>query len=440
MKLLGDYKFDLSGDIHIEIVDDYYVIIFKNTHKYLVLNKSQYHCFLEFKDGKDIQEVYEKSNEYIEGSEYSNLLSDIYWANSFSKPKQTINPDQLEVKYDITYQCNTKCSHCFLPDFPGMEEVNLDTWMKISDKIFDHIDYKPYLCISGGEPLLFADMLKKLIEYVYPKVESIALLTNGFIISDWIIENNYEMLDFFMKHIETFQISLDGYDEETYDKIRGKGNFKRLLNTIKYLNSIGKSMSLHATVSEQNIKSIEEHFIDFVTKNDLYGPGKNHFSFSLVRPLGRGKTLERNGQIITGIEFERFLYRLQEKINEIYPPNIMKTDDLLTGTLCSVARQISVAPNGLCYLCGISATESTCNLLVDDFEEIQQKYKALRESMEQKNIKKCNSCELFGFCFGRCRVVNKMETGSYTNVICKEEEKKEFYRAMVREKVVGVPF
>ncbi|WXR62604.1 radical SAM protein [Peptostreptococcaceae bacterium AGR-M142] len=438
MELTNDYKFKINGDVHIQSVEEYYVLIFKDTHKYLVVNNDQYNAFEKLKEGKEVGIVFENTN--IDEELYINLLSDIFWANTYEEPKKLTDPDQFEIKFDITYDCNTRCSHCFLPDFPGMNEISLEKWKKISDKIFDNIDYKPYMCISGGEPLLFSDMLKELIEYIYPKVESIALLTNGFIISDWIDSGNKEMLDFFTNHIETFQISLDGYDEETFDKIRGKGNFKKLVNTVKYFNSIGKPMSLHATVSKENIKSIEDNFLNFVTEHDLYGPEKNHFSFSLVRPLGRGKDLEKKGDILNGIQFEKFLYGVQEKINEKYPENLMKTDDLLTGTLCSVGRQISVAPNGLCYLCGISATEPTCNLLEDDFSYIKDKYKKLRESMEQKNIEACNDCELFGFCFGKCRVINKLETGSYTKINCDDAQKEEFYRAMVREKVVGVPF
>lgn len=442
MELTYDYKFNLTQPIHVEKVDEHYVIIFKDTHKYIVVDQQGHEIFQKLRDNKSVGETFEDLQLKEKETEYTDLLSDIYWGNSNTQMKSKIDPNQMEIKFDITYQCNTKCSHCFLPEFKEMNEneIDISRWKKICDKIFDNIEYKPFLCISGGEALLFPDKVRELIEYVYPKVESIALLTNGFVISDWIEQKNQDMLDFFVSHIETFQISLDGYDEETYEKIRGKGNYRRLLNTIKYLNSIKKPMSLHATVSQENMKEIEDHFLEFVQEHDLYGKGKNHFSFSLVRPLGRGRDLEKNNQIVSGPEFEHFLTRMQKAINQIYPPNLMKTDDIISGTICSAARQISVAPNGLCYLCGISSGEPLCNILEEDFQEIVERYKKLREAMDQKHMEICSDCELKGFCFGHCRVINKIDTGSYTNTICGKEEKEEFYRLMVREKTVGVPY
>lgn len=440
MKLDENYIFKLDN-IKIKKIDDYYVLIFLDTHKYLVLTNSQYISFNMLLNKKTIVDTYNEQK-VLNLQEYNNLLSDIFWANNglYSKPFKLEDADNIEIKYDITYKCNTNCSHCFLPSFNSMKEIGISEWKKISDNIFSNINYKPYICISGGEPFLFPDMLRELIEYIYPKVSSIAILTNGFVISDWIDAKNYDMIDFFIKHIDAFQISLDGYDKETYENIRGKGNFRKLINTITYLDSIDKKMNLHATVSMENIDNIKNNFIDFVKKYNLYGKGKHHFSFSLVRSLGNGEKLNKEGKIINGVDFEKFLFYMQEKINKFYPKNLLNTDDLLSGTNCSVARQVCVAPNGLSYLCGISTSEPIADLINDDFKLVIKKYKEIREKMDQKNMLQCKGCELAGFCFGRCRIVNKMMTGSYNETICTENEKEEFYRSIIREKIVGVPY
>lgn len=199
-------------------------------------------------------------------------------------------------------------------------------------------------------------------------------------------------------------------------------------------------MSLHTTVSKNNMKAIEENFVDFVTSHNLYRNDINHFSFSVVRALGNGKTMDDHGEICTTLEYEMFLSRLQQTINEHYPAKFLENDDTISGTICSAGTQLTVSPNGMCYLCGLVSDDPLFNILTADFNEVKEKLKSLRKELDQENIVECKECELKGFCFGRCRVNNRMETGSYTKVKCNEEVKEEFYRSIVREKTLGLPY
>lgn len=437
MNLTGDYIFDIEN-YFIKQVDAYYVVLFKNTYKYLVLTENMLKWFDELSNKKTIGQVFIDFNLNGKNEEYLEFLSDLYWAQT-KKENDEVTPE-LAIKYDMTFKCNTNCAHCFVPEFAIMDELCLDDWKFISDKILNNLDYKPVLAISGGEALLFNTKLKKLIDYIRPRIEEITLLTNGFILSDWIDRNDNENLDYYIKNIDFFQISLDGFDEVTYDNVRGKGNFKKAVNTIKYLNSIDKPMSLHATISKNNMKAIENHFVEFVTKHNLYRNDINHFSFSVVRALGNGKNMDENGEICTTLEYEMFLSRLQQKINEYYPKKFLENDDIISNTICSAGTQVTVSPNGICYLCGLVSDDPLSNLLEDDFNEIKHKLFKLHKDLDQKNIEECSECELKGFCFGRCRVNNREETGSYIKVNCNEDVKEEFYRSIVREKILGLPY
>ncbi len=423
----------------IKQVDDYYVVLFKDTYKYLVLTEEMLQWFNELSKKKTIGQVFMDFNLGDKNEEYLDFLSDLYWAKIERKKKEETG--ELAIKYDMTFKCNANCAHCFLPPFTNTNELSLEDWKLISDKILNNLDYKPVLAISGGEALLFNDKVKQLIDYIRPRIEEITLLTNGFIFSDWINNNDKENLDYYIKNIDFFQISLDGFDEVTYDNVRGKGNYKRAINTIKYLNSIDKPMSLHTTISKNNMKAIEEHFVEFVTKHNLYRNDINHFSFSVVRALGNGKDMEENGEICTTLEYEMFLSRLQRRINEHFPKKFLENDDIISHTICSAGTQLTVSPpNGVCYLCGLVSDDPLCNILEDDFNAIKEKLFKLRKDLDQKNIKECDECELKGFCFGRCRVNNRVQTGSYTKVKCNEDMKEEFYRSIVREKTLGLPY
>ena len=437
MNLTGDYIFDIEN-YFIKQVDDYYVVLFKDTYKYLVLTEEIIQWLNELSKKKTIGQVFMDFNLGDKNEEYLEFLSDLYWAQTKKEKKEVAR--ELAIKYDMTFKCNANCAHCFLPSFTNTNELSLEDWKLISDKILNNLDYKPVLAISGGEALLFNDKVKQLIDYVRPRIEEITLLTNGFIFSDWINNNDKENLEYYIKNIDFFQISLDGFDEVTYDNVRGKGNYKRAVNTIKYLNNIDKPMSLHTTISKNNMKAIEEHFVAFVTKHNLYRNDINHFSFSVVRALGNGKSMEENGEICTTLEYEMFLSRLQRRINEHYPKKFLENDDIISGTICSAGTQLTVSPNGMCYLCGLVSDDPLSNILEDDFNEIKEKLFKLHKDLDQKNIKECSECELKGFCFGRCRVNNRLETGSYIKVNCNDDVKEEFYRSIVREKILGLPY
>ncbi|MBQ3420593.1 MAG: radical SAM protein [Romboutsia sp.] len=437
MELTEDYIFNLKEGYVKRKVDDYYVVIFKNTHKYIVLDKNSNVWFEALETGDSIGDVYKKFSLDSVEEVYLDFLSDLYWALIKNEPKE--KSTEISLKFDLTYRCNTNCIHCFLPEFPNMKELNLEEWKTISNKFFNALPYKPSIAISGGEALIRNSMLKSLISYIRPKAQEITLLTNGFILSDWIEEKNAD-LDFYLENIDFFQISMDGFDEETYDEVRGKGKFRKIVNTIKYLNDKNKPAEYHITVSNQNMDNIEKNFVKFVKENNLYKENFNHFNISLVQPLGNAKDMERKGLLCSKLDYEKFLFRLQTNINKVFPPKFIDKNTTVNNSICSVGNQISISPNGLCYLCGVVLGEPVCNVLEDDVNDILKRFANIREKLDQKNIAECKDCELLGICTGGCRVNNKRKTGKLTTVNCTDERKEEIYFSLVREEILGVPY
>lgn len=125
----------------------------------------------------------------------------------------------------VTERCNLSCKHCAAeasnPD--GIEYFNTIEMKKILDKI---MDCKPEtLVITGGEPLLRDDIFE-IMRYAKSRGEvGINLMTNGTLISESNIEEIAELVD-------TIDISIDGYDEESCSHIRGTGVFDRVLKNI----------------------------------------------------------------------------------------------------------------------------------------------------------------------------------------------------------------
>lgn len=139
-------------------------------------------------------------------------------------------PEHIAI--DITNRCNMKCLHCFNRsenDENGLLRNEL-TNQEIKNFIADVAALAPpSFCICGGEPLLKYDMIKYALENINNQITSISLVTNGFLMN---MERAQELASL---GINTIQISLDGANFQTHEKLRGvKGAFQHAVNAINY--------------------------------------------------------------------------------------------------------------------------------------------------------------------------------------------------------------
>lgn len=165
----------------------------------------------------------------------------------------------MKLVWDITNKCNLKCKHCGAVKLTNENETINKDWRKIIDYCKDFVD-----CISllGGEPLLYPE-IEKVIEYANLNGMDVFLITNG--------QSDIKKLDNIMKHdISSIMVSIDGL-EETNDKIRGIGSWKKAMNSLNHLVNINKN-KVRKTLLGVNIvinKLNSNEIIDFIesTKN-----------------------------------------------------------------------------------------------------------------------------------------------------------------------------
>ena len=167
--------------------------------------------------------------------------------------------------------CNLACTHCFVSCSP----TNHTHEMMTLDEILPYLEEGAGLGVkeyyfTGGEPFLNREMeaiLAKTLEYGPASV-----LTNGLLLDPdrcarlaSIAEGSEYSLD--------FRVSMDGYNAETNDPIRGEGTFERILRGISNLYEAGLNPVITVTeVHDEN---------GTVT-------GKERF-FELLRELGIDK-------------------------------------------------------------------------------------------------------------------------------------------------------
>lgn len=97
------------------------------------------------------------------------------------------------------------------------------------------------ITLSGGEPCMHKD-INDIIKFAYDHNLKVRILSNGTLMTDKWIED-------YSKYIDSIQISVDGFSEETNSAIRGRGNFEKSLHAIDQFVLHGVNTSVAVTPS-----------------------------------------------------------------------------------------------------------------------------------------------------------------------------------------------
>lgn len=185
------------------------------------------------------------------------------------------DPPGPVVIWNLTRRCNLTCKHCYAlavdKEFPG--ELSTEEAFRVLDDLKDF--RVPAVILSGGEPLLRADMhaiarrAKALGLYT-------ALSTNGTLIGpgdmDEIEDVGYDYIG----------ISLDGL-RETHDRFRRlDGAFDASLDAVRLSVARGLKVGLRFTMTQDNAHELDA-MLDL-----LDAEGVERFYFSHLNYAGRG--------------------------------------------------------------------------------------------------------------------------------------------------------
>jgi len=152
---------------------------------------------------------------------------------------------------EITSRCNLACVHCMRD-----RSIHTDLPLKLVRKILDEL--KPYgihnVSFTGGEPLVHPQF-KEIIREVVKRDYVLSLVTNGLKLP--------EFADFFAQpevrgKVERVCVSLEGADEKTHEKVRGKGTWKKAMSGILALKARELPLAVKFTITAWNYRQLEE--------------------------------------------------------------------------------------------------------------------------------------------------------------------------------------
>jgi len=160
----------------------------------------------------------------------------------------------------ITRHCNLACSHCWVECSPasrlkhvnvGLIKETISLWVEAGINT---------LCISGGEPLTHPRWQEILTHCAqFPTIHHLRLQTNGTLLTPKIVDTLANPV-FDCLHL---QISLDGAQPDTHDRVRGKGNFEKTMNGLQLLSDAGLASRTTVSFTEMrhNVEDLPQLFV-----------------------------------------------------------------------------------------------------------------------------------------------------------------------------------
>jgi ubiquinone/menaquinone biosynthesis C-methylase UbiE/sulfatase maturation enzyme AslB (radical SAM superfamily) len=179
-----------------------------------------------------------------------------------------IQPHALEELWFHTgTRCNLKCLFCLEGAGPAEDRLEQLTLRDVMPYIHeaDAMGVRQF-SFTGGEPFVNPEFME-ILDYALERRPCL-ILTNG----TGPLQHKYDELKKLQskKHSLSFRISLDSADSEKHDRFRGKGNFKKALQSLKALHEMGFEISVARHMEEaENTPRVNEKYMEVFAQYGL---------------------------------------------------------------------------------------------------------------------------------------------------------------------------
>lgn len=331
----------------------------------------------------------------------------------------------------LTNGCNMHCPHCYMYAGNKLDsEMTTDEVKSVLNayRKSGGMDVK----LTGGEIALRKDLID-IIVYGDSIGLRIDLLTNGTL---W----KKSMIEKVVPHINSVQISIDGYNEVENAKVRGIGNFEKALRAVDTFVHCGAIVKVAITANySPDINNKVEEFANFAKElKQKYRDYKFDVDVATGLLPGRyGKLSERET-----VEYEQATLEINNRYIECSDVRnaayIKRHRSGIVLTNCSYGYP-TIAANGDVHFCPVTAmTQPIANIRTMPLDEIMDMCKRAHEMSETKNLEPCNHCELKAICGGDCRLnFRDLKLANVMNVKaprreCNSQIKEKFYDIMIQ--------
>ena len=160
--------------------------------------------------------------------------------------------------------CNIACTHCFISCSPKNHSHEMMTYDEVEKRLDEAalLGVREYY-FTGGEPFMNRDMIRILERTL--KQGPASVLTNGMLLKLELCRDLRRLFDESRYSLD-IRVSLDGFDRDTHDAIRGRGVWDKVMTGLRNLAEVGLNPVLTVTEAADGIGTSEGRvrFLDLI--------------------------------------------------------------------------------------------------------------------------------------------------------------------------------
>jgi len=247
---------------------------------------------------------------------------------------------QRGIDLNFNNACNLKCEYCFTNSPKGdhvKEELPIDLVADIANQA-DELGIFEF-DLQGGELLLKPDKLFEVLEAIQPERFYLYLTTNGYHLDEKMAKRLADA------KVRRVSVSIDSMDEKAHDEVRGKkGSWKRAMEALEHLKSVGIDPYLNITVGHYNAFSKDIEMLCQYSQDQGYT--------TLINVATPGGMAQNHAEIMVDDKDSAHLIELRKKhkniLRNLWNPFDKKYEQVLG---CNTVNRLYITPLGDVLVC-----------------------------------------------------------------------------------------
>ena len=164
--------------------------------------------------------------------------------------------------------CNIECKNCYIESSPKNDSLAYLTFEEVKSFIDEAIDKNlgtNEIGFTGGEPFMNKDIMK-MIDYSLNKNFKVLVLSNAM---KPMLNRTKELIKLNHSNL-TIRVSIDHYEKEKHEEIRGKNTYEVMLQGLKWLNENNFNYTLATRLLwNEKEEDLRKNFGTFIKNNNL---------------------------------------------------------------------------------------------------------------------------------------------------------------------------
>ena len=325
-------------------------------------------------------------------------------------PRENSISAPLNVYLDHTSFCNLTCTFCYdyvkLSGRKRPDELTHAEIVSVLDQLREMGTFR--IDIAGGEPTLWKKFFLGYLDEARKRDIAVSATSNGTLIDDEFAEAIIE------RGLKTLTISIDGWNAETNDAVRGEGAFAKACRGVEALVRAKERMGADLPIAIKYTFApslAEEEARNYVRLGIRLRVDK--VKFNPMRPSGRAELW--NALTANPTAYYRALGNIQRAIaahsHEIEVSGPMNPATCFGGRIPHLQKWGCIAGKELIAIDSVGNVRP-CSMMTDyilgnirqqrirDLYENSPRNVALREARDES----CTGCQAYSACGGGCRV------------------------------------